>query len=148
MYQVHCEMSGGTLHYTLTMSATRPSAGLGYAKSTRIVKSNVLMLTAGAHDPCGCILSVSKHMRPSLSMLGYDDMITTFKSLVGVTLLTSLTHITHSHHSLTSLTHITHITHVTHITSHHSHPITHITVHVSLYITLHHITSHHHMNIY
>jgi hypothetical protein len=78
MYQVHCEMSGGalhytTLHYTLTMSATRPSAGLGYAKSTRIVKSNVLMLTAGAHDPCGCILSVSKQMRPSLSMLGYDD---------------------------------------------------------------------------
>ena len=55
----------------LTMSPINPSSGFGCDKSTRIVVKSVDRLIEGLHDPCGGDLSVSKQIRPLVSMLGW-----------------------------------------------------------------------------
>lgn len=54
-----------------TMSGMSPSSGLGIASSSRIVVSSAVRLIAGPQLPFGGIFSVSKQMRPSVSMLGW-----------------------------------------------------------------------------
>lgn len=53
------------------MSGIRPSSGLGMLSSSRMVVINALIDTEGFHDPFGGIFSVSRQMRPSVSMFGW-----------------------------------------------------------------------------
>lgn len=49
----------------------RPSSGLGCANNRRIIERTVGTFSDGTHDPLGGIFSVSRQMRPPVSMFGW-----------------------------------------------------------------------------
>jgi hypothetical protein len=57
--------------YRFEISGTKPSSGLGSAKSDCMLKSRVASDTAGLHVPVGGLFNGSKHIRPLASMFGW-----------------------------------------------------------------------------